>query len=79
MTNVEACDYLLNAKNYCSLNLPTYFDLDYLIKSATNKLRTSQFYEKTHLVQEKNTQIFWASIILYCIYLIKDNHISVHT
>jgi len=52
----EARNFLLKSNNYFDLNLPKYFDLDYLIESATKILSTSDIDKKTHILKGKRSQ-----------------------
>lgn len=52
MTNSEARNFFLQPQNYFSLNLPSYFDLSYLLNFAKDNLGVNQLFEKNHLMKE---------------------------
>ena len=53
MDNKEARKFLLKRNNYFSLPIPSYFNLDYLIEYAKDKLKGDELSQKSHLIDVK--------------------------
>lgn len=53
MDNKEARKFLLKRNNYFSLPIPSYFNLDYLIEYAIDKLKKDELSQKNHLIDVK--------------------------
>ena len=53
MDNKEARKFLLKRNNYFSLPIPSYFNLDYLIEYAIDKLKEDELSQKNHLIDVK--------------------------
>lgn len=52
MDRTEARNFLLKKNSYFSQGLPSYYDLDYLLNCAKDKLKESQLDKKNHLVSK---------------------------